>query len=118
MSTTTTTPTTTANSPATYKDDCMLCKSVQGVFFTLAGLYHSHRARRFWPVQPTHERIFNLFAITVLFGIAGANIYAGYRMYTGQEGAVKEIAMRPGVWRRLLGEGTGVSHKEREQWET
>ena len=63
--------------------NCTLCKVVSGSLFLLAGTLHGFRVKSIWSFYPAKEKVFNLFAVGILYGIAYLNYKAGYESYLG-----------------------------------
>lgn len=53
------------------------------MLFTGAGVFHGYRVINLWKFFPMKEKVFNAFGLVVLFGIAAANMRAGYEIYMG-----------------------------------
>lgn len=74
---------------------------VSGLAFTGLGLFHAYRVKNLWRFYPLKEKIFNVFGILLVGGIAAANFNAGYQIRMGQ--TMQLIEYRPSLMTRLTG---------------
>jgi hypothetical protein len=81
---------------------CVTCKVVSSLLFAGAGFFHGIRVNQLWRFYPLREKLFNVFALTFLFGVSLANANAAYWTYQGQSLRLLEPA-RPSLYDRLTG---------------
>ncbi len=55
---------------------CVLCKVVSGTLFAGFGLFHAYRVKSLWTFFPLREKVFNLFALGVVFLLSGLSFNA------------------------------------------
>ena len=67
----------------TYEKQCLMCKVVSGLGFCGFGAFNIWRAKGVWQYLAMKDKVFNVAAISVIFGIAGLNFLYGYRIYLG-----------------------------------
>ena len=77
----------------TYEKQCLMCKVVSGIGFTGFGAFNIWRASNAWRYMGFKDKVFNFFAIGVIFGIAAMNFNAGYQIHLGKN--MELIELRP-----------------------
>jgi hypothetical protein len=61
-----------------------MCKVVSGFAFSGLGLFHAFRVKNLWKFYPLKEKLFNIFGLALVGGIAVANFNAAYQIRMGQ----------------------------------
>ena len=89
------------NNKVASDQQCVLCKVVSGTAFGAFALFHAYRVKNLWRFYPMKEKVFNVFGIFFLVGIAAANFNAGYQIRMGQ--TMQLIEYRPSLMTRLTG---------------
>ena len=64
----------------TYEKECLLCKLVSGCGFLGFGIFNVWRAQGVWKYLYVKDKIFNVTAITFIFGVSALNFMYGYRI--------------------------------------
>lgn len=77
----------------TYEQECLGCKVVSGLAFGGFGVWNIWRAKSVWSYMGIKDKVFNLAAISVIFGIAALNLAYAYRIYCGQK--MELVELRP-----------------------
>ena len=80
---------------------CLSCKVISGLIFFAFGSFQVFRVKNLWRYYPRREKVFNIFAIGLIYTISAANFNAAYQTYLGK--TMQLIEMRPSIFRRLTG---------------
>ena len=83
----------------TYEKQCLLCKLVAGTGFVGFAGFNIFRTRSQWTYMHLKDKVFNVFAIGFIFGLAGLNYMLAYRIKMGQQ--MDLIELRPSYSERL-----------------
>ena len=83
----------------TYEEECLLCKVVSGSGFAAFGAWNIWRARSVWSYMGIKDKVFNLGAISVIFGISALNFAYAYKVYCGQK--MELVELRPSYTARF-----------------
>lgn len=83
----------------TYEKQCLMCKAVSGAGFSAFGFFNVWRARSVWPYMGMRDKVFNIAAISVIFGIAALNFSMAYKIHMGQQ--MELIELRPSYSERF-----------------
>ena len=68
-----------------------MCKFVAGLFFSGYGAFHAVRAGSLWSRYRFSDKLFNIAAVSVVFGIAGLNFNAALSISQGKESPLIEF---------------------------
>jgi hypothetical protein len=66
------------NNKVASDQQCVLCKVVSGCAFGAFALFHAYRVKNLWSFYPMKEKVFNIFGLFLIGGLAAANFNAGY----------------------------------------
>ena len=83
----------------TVEKQCVACKVAAGFGFSAYGMYHGARFYDLWRHYRVREKVFNLFAVSVIFTLALLNFNAAYEIKMGKE--LTPIELRPSYSQRF-----------------
>ena len=67
----------------TYEKQCLMCKIVSGTGFAAFAIFNIWRTKSLFPYMNIKDKLFNVSAISLVFGISGLNYLYAYRIHMG-----------------------------------
>ena len=83
----------------TYEQECLGCKVVSGFAFGGFGAFNVWRTKSMWSYMGAKDKMFNLGAVSFIFGISALNFAYAYRIYCGQK--MELVELRPSYTSRF-----------------
>ncbi|CDW91506.1 UNKNOWN [Stylonychia lemnae] len=97
-----------------FDKECYMCKFVTGGLFTLIGSINGVRVASLWKFFPLKEKIFNVLAISFIYGLSYLSFNAGYQIYMGK--SMQMIEYRPSLSQRLIGTYNMIGSQSRQEY--